>query len=146
MFCTLAGSQKQVPRSPADTSTYASDILHNYCSFQHNVAFGNSRLTTHRASQLRKGSVYYVCMCFWQPARVYDPVLHTCMVLQFHPTCLFWQVFVLTSFLKQKGEKWDKSNQVSVLLAVTLLTALSLMGLHQKLKCFARGRRTWACT
>lgn len=31
VFCTLAWSQKQVPRSPADTSTYAGDILLNYC-------------------------------------------------------------------------------------------------------------------
>lgn len=83
--------------------------------------------------------VCYTCTCDWEPACVHNPILHTCGYFAMTP-----QINGLTGLCscitpkEEKGKKQDKSNQFSVLLAMTFFwkhQVLSLMGLYQKLKC-----------
>ena len=110
-LCTLGVSQNQVSTSPTDTSIYASNNLPNLMTaiystlctiwkFQVNYSH---RIST---SQLRMGSVCATCAPVFENLHVHIiPFCTRVVILQCHPKYVFWQVFALTSLLKQKRGK-----------------------------------------
>lgn len=87
-----------------------------YLSIQHYALLGNSRLAAHIVSQLQMGSMRATCAPVFENLHVYKI-----------PFCTHVQLFsnVLTSLCSyitpkaEKGKKQEKSNQFSVLLAMT---------------------------